>query len=267
MLLSNFLKHNDSIQYTKPYNYASPLVIGRKTDELIIDVRDMVGKRIALSRDHPYWNYISKLRKQGLDFELIEVDTDDVETIMLQIAFGIYDLTIVDSHQIRPNSMTEAGLSTKFILFEPLAHRWALRAESDQLHSALDKFIESEYRGIKYNLLHARYFSHPQEDTSLDKELVKVDSLSPYDEMTKHYSSKYGFDWRLITALMFQESKFNPNANSYSGAKGVMQIIGTTAKLMGLRDVKNVEKSIDAGVRYLSYLREKFLLLMFHLER
>ena len=164
----------------------------------------MVGKRIALSRDHPYWNYISKLRKQGLDFELIEVDTDDVETIMLQIAFGIYDLTIVDSHQVRPNSMIEAGLSTKFILFEPLAHRWALRAESDQLHSALDKFIESEYRGIKYNLLHARYFNHPQEDPSLDKELVKVDSLSPYDEMTKHYSSKYGFDWRLITALMFQ---------------------------------------------------------------
>ena len=257
-LPTNFLKHNDSIQYTKPYNYASPLVIGRKTDELIIDVRDMVGKRIALSRDHPYWNYISKLRKQGLDFELIEVDTDDVETIMLQIAFGIYDLTIVDSHQIRPNSMTEAGLSTKFILFEPLAHRWALRAESDQLHIALNKFIESEYRGIKYNLLHARYFSHPQEDTSLDKELVKVDSLSPYDEMTKHYSSKHGFDWRLITALMFQESKFNPNANSYSGAKGVMQIIGTTAKLMGLRDAKNVEKSIDAGVRYLSYLRSKF---------
>ena len=81
---------------------------------------------------------------------------------MLQIAFGIYDLTIVDSHQIRPNSMTEAGLSTKFILFEPLAHRWALRAESDQLHSALDKFIESEYRAIKYKLLHARYYRHPQ---------------------------------------------------------------------------------------------------------
>ena len=257
-LPTNFLKDNDSIQYTKPYNYASPLVIGRKTDELIIDVRDMVGKRIALSRDHPYWNYISKLRKQGLDFELIEADTDDVETIMLQIAFGIYDLTIVDSHQVRPNSMTEAGLSTKFILFEPLAHRWALRAESDQLHIALNKFIESEYRGIKYNLLHARYCSHPQEDTSLDKKLVKVDSRSPYDEMTKHYSSKYGFDWRLITALMFQESKFLPNANSYSGAKGVMQIIGTTAKLMGLRDAKNVEKSIDAGVRYLSYLRSKF---------
>ena len=57
---------------------------------------------------------------------------------------------------------------------------------------------------------------------------------------------------------MFQESRFNPNANSYSGAKGVMQFTKATAKLMGLSDTKNVEKSIDAGVRYLSHLRGKF---------
>ena len=57
---------------------------------------------------------------------------------------------------------------------------------------------------------------------------------------------------------MFQESRFNPNANSYAGAKGVMQFTKATAKLMGLSDTNNVEKSIDAGVRYLSHLRGKF---------
>ena len=57
---------------------------------------------------------------------------------------------------------------------------------------------------------------------------------------------------------MFQESQFNPNANSYAGAKGVMQLTKLTAELLGVRDTKNVEKSIDAGVRYLSQLREKF---------
>ena len=57
---------------------------------------------------------------------------------------------------------------------------------------------------------------------------------------------------------MFQESRFNPNANSYAGAKGVMQLTKTTAELMGLNDVKNVEESINAGVRYLSNLRDKF---------
>ncbi len=257
-LATNFLEHNDSFQYTKPYDYASPVIIGRKGDDLIIDARDLAGKRISLSRNNPYWNYISQLKGQGLDFELIEAGTEDVTTIMLQLAFGIYDLTVIGSHQINFNHMKEMKLDTKFVLFEPLAHRWAVRVDNDQLHNALNRFIEREYRGVKYNLLHAKYFEQSEQQDFSENQLVKVDSLSPYDKVTKYYSKKYGFDWRLITALMFQESRFNPNANSYAGAKGVMQLTKTTAELMGLNDVKNVEESINAGVRYLSYLRDKF---------
>ena len=257
-LATNFLKHNDSFQYTRPYDYASPVVIGRKKDNSILDIRDLVGKRISISRNNPYWNYMSQLKEQGINFELIEADTEDAATIMLQVAFGIYDLTITGSHQIKFANMREMGLDTKFVLFEPLAHRWAVRSNNGELRNALNEFIKREYRGVKYNLLHAKYFEQIKRQNTLENQLVKVDSLSPYDEVTKHYSSKYGFDWRLITALMFQESRFNPNANSYAGAKGIMQLTKTTAKLMGLSDVKNVEKSIDAGVRYLSQLREKF---------
>ena len=256
-LATNFLEHDDSFKYTKPYDYASPVVIGRKKDQLIVDARDLIGKRISISRDNPYWNYMSRLKEQGIDFELIEADTEDIATIMLQVAVGIYDFTIAGSHQIKFSQMKELGLDAKFVLFEPLAHRWVVRTDSSRLHNALNEFIKREYRGVKYNLLHAKYFEQPKQ-TSSENQLVKVDSLSPYDEEAKHYSTKYGFDWRLIIALMFQESRFNPNANSYAGAKGVMQLTKATAKLMGLNDTKNVEKSIDAGVRYLSYLRGKF---------
>ena len=76
--------------------------------------------------------------------------------------------------------------------------------------------------------------------------------------MTQQYSAEYGFDWRLITALMFQESQFNPKANSYAGAQGLMQMIPATAELMGVSDINNPESSIDGGVRYLNYLRTKF---------
>ena len=257
-LATNFLEHNESFQYTKPYDYASPVVIGRKGDNSIIDSRDLAGKRISLSRNNPYWNYISRLKEQGLDFELIEAGAEDVTTIMLQLAFGIYDLTVIGTHQINVSHMKEMKLDTKFVLFEPLAHRWAVRTNNGQLHNELNGFIEREYRGVKYNLLHARYFEQPEQQDLSGNQLVKVDSLSPYDKVTKYYSKKYGFDWRLITALMFQESRFNPNANSYAGAKGVMQLTKTTAELMGLNDVKNDQESINAGIRYLSYLRDKF---------
>ena len=77
---------------------------------------------------------------------------------MLKVALGIYDLTIVGNHQVRFNHMEGMGLSRKLVLSEPLAHRWVIRAKNDQLRNALNSFIESEYRGTKYNLLHAKYF-------------------------------------------------------------------------------------------------------------
>ena len=49
--------------------------------------------------------------------------------------------------------MKEKKLDTKFVLFEPFAHRWAVRIDNDQLHNVLNRFIEREYRGGKYNLL------------------------------------------------------------------------------------------------------------------
>ena len=108
-LPTNFLQQNDLVQYTKPYDYVSPVVVGRNTGDLIIDVRDFAGKRISLSRDNPYWNYISRLKKQGLNFELIEANTENIETIMLKVAFGIYDFTITGNHQIRFNHIERNG--------------------------------------------------------------------------------------------------------------------------------------------------------------
>jgi len=251
------LSHNSLIKYTKPYDYASPVIIGRSKDQQIIDTRDLVGKRISLSRDNPYWEHMTRLKNQGYDFELIEEDSD-IATVLLKVAFGVYDLTVMGGHQIRSNRIEAMGLKTEFILSEPLAHRWAVRAKNNKLHNDLNMFIKNEYRGVKYNVLHAKYFDQPYLKESYNDKINRANLLSPYQDETKFYAEKYGFDWRLITALMFQESRFNPNANSYAGAKGVMQLTKTTAKLMGLRDTRNVEKSIDAGVRYLSQLRNRF---------
>ena len=71
-LPSTSLSHNSLIKYTKPYDYASPVIIGRSKDQQIIDTRDLVGKRISLSRDNPYWEHMTRLKNQGHDFVLIE---------------------------------------------------------------------------------------------------------------------------------------------------------------------------------------------------
>ena len=258
-LPSSIINENKLVQYTAPYNYASPVLIGRHNEESIIDLRELSGRRITLAEDSPYWDFMQDLKDQGLEFDLVKADEGvNLEGTMLMVALGMYDLTVVGDHQITTEKSASVGIKSQFILSEPQAHRWAVRADDQQFFNSLNNFLVNEFRSEKYNVLHAKYFEQPQIKKTGKERLSQVTSLSPYDGMTQHYSEEYGFDWRMITALMFQESQFNPEANSYAGAQGLMQMIPATAELMGVSDINNPESSIDGGVRYLNYLRTKF---------
>lgn len=258
-LPSNLLRENKHIQYSLPYNYASPVIVGRNAERQIIDRRDLTGRRITLSEDSPYWDYMSQLKDQGLDIELVHADKGiNMEATLKMVGLGMYDLTVVGNHQLAAGRSEMSNLKSQFILSEPQAHRWAVRTADQQLFNSINEFVANEFRSTRYNVTHAKYFEQPQIKKLGKNRFTYFTSLSPYDEMTRQYSEAYGFDWRLISALMFQESQFNPNALSYAGAEGLMQLIPSTAELMGVSDSNDPEMSIDAGIRYLNYLRDKF---------
>ena len=255
-LPTSLFNRDNGVEFTEPYHYASPVIVGRDSEEVIVDVRDLEGRRITLSEDSPYWDYMSQLKEQGMQFELVKADVGvNMEGTLLMVALGMYDLTVVGSHQMSQPYAKSIGLSSKLVLSEPLAHRWVVRSSDKQLANALNTFIENQYRTVNYNVLHAKYFEQRQ---NKNERVTNVESISPYDDVTKLYSEEYGFDWRLVTALMFQESQFNPTAYSDAGAEGLMQLIPATAELMGVSDTSNAESSINAGIRYLDYLRNKF---------
>ena len=83
--------------------------------------------------------------------------------------------------------------------------------------------------------------------------------ISHYDAHFKLYGRRIGWDWRLLAAQCYQESTFDPEARSWAGAKGLMQIMPATADHLGLpRDqMNNPERSIEAATRYLKELEGK----------
>lgn len=84
--------------------------------------------------------------------------------------------------------------------------------------------------------------------------------ISEYDRFFKQYARQTGWDWRLIAAQCYQESTFDPQAVSFAGAKGLMQIMPKTAEHLGLApdEVYDPEKSIAAACRYLVELSNSF---------
>jgi membrane-bound lytic murein transglycosylase F len=129
------------------------------------------------------------------------------------------------------------------------------------LLAAVDSFIEQEYRGLFYNVIYDRYFDDERRiRRHMEARVAPEGEMSPYDEIVRKHAERYGFDWRLVVALMYQESRFDPFAQSFAGARGLMQVLPRTAAELGFEEnlLVEPEPGIHAGVRYLAWLRERF---------
>lgn len=257
------VRKNPRLNVSRPYNYAAPLVVGRKHDEPLIDARDLEGHRVVLPAGSPHKQLLQRYRQRGIEVEIVEAEPNQsIADILYRVAVGIYDLTVIDSHKSRALLAAEAGTKIHFPISEPLPHGWVMRADDEQLLDAVNGFINATYRSRDYNVLHAHYFEHPVKYMPLkksDNELLTLGGeLSPYDELVQRYAEQFGFDWRLIIAQMYQESRFDPAAQSTAGAIGLMQVLPTTADEIGITELYEPESAIHAGVSYLSYLYKRF---------
>lgn len=83
-------------------------------------------------------------------------------------------------------------------------------------------------------------------------------NVSPYDHLLKKYASELGWDWRMLAAVVYQESKFSINSRSHRGARGLMQVMPQTAGKYGISDLLNPEENIKAGTAHLARLQRMF---------
>ena len=83
-------------------------------------------------------------------------------------------------------------------------------------------------------------------------------TISPYDSLIRVYADTLGWDWRLLAALIYQESRFNAEARSHRGAAGLMQLVPRTAGKFGCEDPLEPEDNIRAGVRMLKAVESRF---------
>jgi soluble lytic murein transglycosylase-like protein len=71
-------------------------------------------------------------------------------------------------------------------------------------------------------------------------------------------ANRYGVPVKLVSAVIRAESGFNPRAVSRTGAQGLMQLMPTTASILGVRDSFDPRENIDGGVRHLRGLIDRF---------
>ncbi len=249
------------VVFSEPYHEAYQHVVVHK-DDALSSIEELVGRNISVRLTSAYWDSLVKLIGQGHQFGLHPVDEDlETEQLIRKVARGELDVTVADGQILDIELAKSTAVRSAFTLGEKRPHAVALRKNNPQLARALNDFIGQTVRGELYNVLYTKYFTSRKSIRELARGRVDIaDSkqLSPWDEITRKYARKYGFDWRLIVAQMYQESRFDPKAKSFAGAQGLMQLMPRTAKSIGIDNLTDPESSIKGGVKYMDWLRDRF---------
>ena len=136
-------------------------------------------------------------------------------------------LTIADSNIALLNRRYYPGVKVAFPVEEPQTLGWAVRKGDRELREAINAFFDLIMENGTYAKIHDQYYGNVEifDYVDLRKYHKRLKTRLPrYRDMIKEASKKHGFDWRLITAMVYQESHFDPDARSHTGVEGLSLI-------------------------------------------
>lgn len=136
---------------------------------------------------------------------------------------------------------------------ENFPRTWILNTHNSLLNDSINQWLDDFKETNKYQSLCEKYLS--PHSYVISRSFGKSrNSTSQYDAVLKKAAAKHGFDWRLISAIIYQESRFIPDLVGFGGSYGIMQMMPVTCERYGITDSSSVEDQIWAGAKYLSFL-------------
>ena len=234
-----------------------------KGKELIESALDLDNKEVYVQRSSSFFDRLQHLSEEiGSEIQIKEVGENlTVEQMIEKVAEGEIDYTVADQHVAKINSAYYRNLHIRTELSLEQKVAWAMRKESADLHLILNDWLRKFKKTTDFRVIYLKYYGN----TKLFRNRVsnklftsRSGRLSNYDEVIKKNAEKIGWDWRLLTSMIYQESRFDPTAQSWAGAKGLMQILPSTAAEYGVDSTLSPERSIEIGVLYLDWINDQF---------
>jgi membrane-bound lytic murein transglycosylase F len=191
---------------------------------------------------------------------IIEVPYETEDLISL-VAKREIDYAVCDENIALVNTGYYPVIDARTILTPEQELAWGIRKlKSDKLAGLFNNWLETFRNTNTYAILYAKYFKN-----SWSNHIIKSDyytlttgKVSPWDGYIKSFSDTINWDWRLLTSLIYQESRFDPDVTSFAGAYGLMQVMPATGRTFGIDIKASPVNNIKAGVRYLRYLQDFF---------
>lgn len=223
-------------------------------------IKDLIGFDIAVMSGTSYVEVLESHKKKHPDLEWIAVTGTTDFQLFEEVANETYDCTISDSNIASVARRPYPSLEIPMTLKGKDQLAWPMRKEQADLQDKIKEWFRHDFSESQLNELKEKYYGHTRQfdpfDTKVFHERVekRLPELIPY---FKNAAKKHNWPWRLLAAIAYQESQWDPNAKSPTGVRGIMMLTRPTAKQMEVKDRTDPEQSIMGGAKYLTHLRNR----------
>jgi len=250
------------------YSDIDELVITGPAAQTVKSFDDLVATGLYLRRSSSYFEHLQSFNaereangKQPIPVTTADEVLEDYDLLDMLNA-GVLKAIVVDSHKAEFWEKVYDRIKVHRDLSLHSGNRiaWAIRKHSPALMASISAFDETVKKGtLLGNIVLKRYLgnTHWLHNPSLSEDRKRYEDTV---DIIKQYADQYEFDWLLIAAQAYQESRFDQSKKSVAGALGVMQLLPTTAssKAVDIPDISVVQNNVHAGVKYLHWLRETY---------
>ncbi|MBN2482441.1 MAG: transporter substrate-binding domain-containing protein [Bacteroidales bacterium] len=260
------------VDFTVPLIQTRQVLVQRKpdnwkqmtTDEIqsmiISNPVDLAGKSIHVLRGSAYVQRLYNLSEEiGDSIHILEVD-ESIEQLIELTAEGEISYTVCDEifAQVNAGYYPEIDISTGISLQQNMA--WAVRKGSARLLDELNAWLDGFLQSGRYRTIYSKYFIREKPSALVESDYYAINSgrISPFDDYIRQYSEVVGWDWRLLTSLIYQESRFKVSAVSWAGAFGLMQLMPATARQFGVIPESSPKEQIQAGIEFIKWLDDQY---------
>jgi membrane-bound lytic murein transglycosylase F len=263
MPITNELK--DSVLYCGKQTITHQVLVQQKIPQnpILRDVTQLIGKKVFVRQDTRYYDRLVNLNQElggGIKIYLIKKDSLSPEDLIEMVSDGKIPYTVAANNVAQLNKTYFENIDVSLKISFPQRLSWMVDKENATLAKALDSWFATSLKTVEYATLSKRYFEQSKRAWVLPIPQITKGRISPYDDLFKKYARELDFDWRLLAALAFIESRFDPTQISWAGAKGLMQLMPRTAASVGIygKEIYDPETNIRGAVKSIRILKRLY---------
>lgn len=242
-----------------PYLAVRTLLIQNASRKPPRSLLELEGARLRVVAGSSHAELLRRVGTASLNWEEAPEETR-VQELLAQVNAGTLDYTLADDIQLQVQRAYYPRLETAFALSPPQPLAWMLKRQRDNsLNHRLESFFAHPETQTLIGELAERYLSEDQRlnlvDTLTFRRQMR-ERLPPLKDWFQQAAKETGLDWRLLAAVGYQESHWDPEAVSPTGVRGIMMLTRSTARQLGVKRT-DPRQSILGGARYLADLKSR----------